>query len=208
MVDDNVLRKHTLTTRKRTLKSLRELYRLDRSALLFRALRDLWDADASAQTLLALLCAFGRDRLIRASSPVVLNAPAGQEITPEMLSRAVGEALPDRYNAATLGKIGRNLASSWQQSGHLAGRAKKIRAQPQARPTAVAYALLLGYLCGDRGEGLFETGWTRLLDTPAHTLHDQAFLASRAGWLEYRHSGMVTEIGFQHLLRATEARTA
>ena len=94
IVDDNVLRKYTLTTRKRTLKSLRELYRLDPRVLLFRALRDLWHADSAAQPLLALLCAFGRDRLVRASASLILDTPRGDEMMPEMLSRAVGSALP------------------------------------------------------------------------------------------------------------------
>ena len=41
----------------------------------------------------------------------------------------------------------------------------------------------------------------QLLDAPPHTLHEQAFLASQRGWLEYRHAGTVTEIGFSYLLR-------
>ena len=53
-------------------------------------------------------------------------------------------------------------------------------------PTSVAYALLLGFLCVSRGEALFDTFWyPQLLDTPKHLLHDQAFLASRYGWIDY-----------------------
>jgi hypothetical protein len=65
----------------------------------------------------------------------------------------------------------------------------------------VAYALLLGYLCGGRGEGLFQTLWVRLLDAPGRTIEDQALAASQRGWIEYRRSGGVTDVGFRYLLR-------
>ena len=199
--DDNVLLKQTYSGRVRSLRGLRELYALDSNVQLFRGLRDLWNADAQAQPLLALCSAVARDPLLRDTADFVLALPRGQTATPQMLCAAVQAILPNQYNPTTLASIGRNLISSWQQSGHLAGKVNKVRSQAQSRPTAVAYALLLGYLCGERGEGLFDTLWARLLDAPVHTLHDQAFLASQQGWLEYRHTGMVTEIGFRHLLR-------
>jgi len=183
------------------LRGLRELYALDRSKLLFRALRDLWDAEAEAQPLLALLCAVARDRLLRASSGVIFASPVGAPVTSAMLAEAVKEQLPGQYNAATLGKIGRNTASSWTQSGHLTGHTKKLRAQATSRPAAVAYALLLGHLTDLRGDALFDTLWARLLDAPAHVLREQAVAASKLGWIEYRHTGSVTDISFRYLLR-------
>jgi hypothetical protein len=207
VMDENLILKDTATTRHRTMRGLRELYALNPGVILFRALRDLWDADVAGQPLLALLCACARDPLLRATADSVLDTPVGQPITSQALAAAVGDAVPDRYNPQTLAKIGRNAASSWQQSGHAAGRSTKVRMQAAARPTATAYALLLGYLCGQRGEALFETLWARLLDAPLHGLHDQAFLASQQGWLEYRQTGMVTEIGFRHLLRDADSLT-
>jgi hypothetical protein len=73
--------------------------------------------------------------------------------------------------------------------------------QAEAHSTSVAYALLLGYLCGERGEALFQTPWAQLLDAPPYVLHELAFQASREGWLEYRRTGGVTEVGFSYLLR-------
>jgi hypothetical protein len=201
VIDDNVILKDTATTRHRTLRGLRELYALDPEIILFRALRDVWDADVAAQPLIALLCACARDPLLRATAETVLSTPIGEPITSQTLTEVVDGHLPGRYNPQTLAKVGRNAASSWQQSGHATGRLAKVRAQAGSRPTATAYALLLGYLCGERGERLLDTMWARLLDAPVHTLHDQAFLASQQGWLEYRQTGMVTEIGFHHLLR-------
>ena len=101
----------------------------------------------------------------------------------------------------TLATIGRNTASSWTQSGHLVGHRDKVRAKVQSHPIALAYALLLGHLCDVRGEALFHTLWTQVLDAPIPTLQEQAILASQQGWLEYRQSGAVTEITFDYLLR-------
>ena len=70
----------------------------------------------------------------------------------------------------------------------------------QAHPSSCAYALFLGYLCGERGEGLFHTPWAQILDAPAYTLHNLAKAASQYGWLEYRQSGSVTDISFRYLL--------
>lgn len=208
VVEGNVLLKTTQTTRLRTLRGLRELYSLDRSTILFRALRDLWDFDTEAQPLLALLCAAARDRLLRTTSGVILATPPGALITSQLLADEVKEQSQDQYNVATLGKIGRNAASSWTQSGHLTGRTRKLRAHATSRPAAVAYALLLGHFVDVRGDGLFETLWARLLDAPVYALREQAATASRLGWMEYRHAGSVTDISFRYLLRDGGRRQA
>ncbi len=204
VVDENVLLKPTLTTRKRSYWRLRELYRFDTHVLLFQALRDLWDDDNTAQPLLAVLCATATDPILRSTAATILSTAVGIEVTPHMLAEAVQAAFPDRYNATSLASIGRNVASSWQQSGHLQGKLHKVRAQAESRPAAVAYALLFGYLCGARGEALFHTLWAQLLDAPVHVLREQAFAASQRGWLEYRYAGDVTDISFRYLLREQE----
>jgi hypothetical protein len=201
VVDDNALLKPTATTRRQTFVRLRELYVLDRRVLLFRALRDLWDDDGEGQPVIALLCAVARDVILRATAETILALPLGTPITWQMLELAVSQHFPDRYNATTLAAMAQHTLSSWRQSGYLGGEANKVRTIPVCRPAVVTYALLLGHLCGARGEGLFDTLWTRLLDTPQHVLHEQARAASQRGWLEYRKAGSVTEITFRHLLR-------
>jgi hypothetical protein len=204
IVDDNVLLKKTLSTRKESFRRLRELYVLEHQALLFRALRDLWGESPDAHPLLALLCAAARDSILRESARLILSLPAGADVTPQMIEATTEEGFPGRYNPTMLANIGRYAASSWQQSGHLKGRLKKVRVKAKPTPSATTYALFLGYLCGNRGEALFDTIWANLLDAPANVLHDQAFQASQRGWLEYRHSGTVTDISFRHLLRGHE----
>lgn len=201
ILDDNALLKRTIATRKESFRRLRELYGLTTTLTIFRALRDLWDHEPAAQPMIALLCATARDPMLRASAKVILTTPAGDLVSPYMIADAVDERYPGRLNKTTLANIGRHAASSWTQSGHLRGRTHKVRVQAQSHPTSVAYALLLGYLCGARGEALFQTPWALLLDAPPHILHEQAFRASKQGWLEYRQAGGVTDVGFAYLLR-------
>src|SRR5947209_4044608 len=78
VVDENVLLKKTVATRKVSFRWLRELYALDRKILLFRALRDLWDEDIQAQPLLALLSAVARDPLLKSTAERILAIPVGE----------------------------------------------------------------------------------------------------------------------------------
>lgn len=200
ILNDNVLLKQTESTRRKSFRHLRELYGLDPQLLVFQALRILWDQDTQPQPLIALLCAITRDPSLRATTEVVLDTPSDATVIAQMISQSIDDQFPGRLNATTLATLGRNAASSWTQSGHLLGRTNKVRVEAQSHPTSVAYALLLGYLCDIRGEGLFHTLWARLLDAPVHILREQAILASQQGWLEYRHAGEVTEISFRYLL--------
>jgi len=207
ILENNALLKKTDGTRNESLRRLRELYALDEDVLLFRALRDLWNDDADAQPMLAMLCAISRDPTLRGTADFILSLPAGAEVTPQMISAAADRSFPERFNATTLANIGRHAASSWQQSGHLQGRSKKMRTRAVSRPAPVAYALLLGYLCGIQGDALFQTFWCQLLDAPEHVVRSQVIAASQRGWLEYRRAGNVTEVTFRHLLRDVQLNT-
>jgi hypothetical protein len=204
IMDANVLRKRSESTRRRTLRYLRELYALDRRSVLFRALRELWDADEDARALLALECAMTRDPLLRATATTILPAPLGSSIDARVLAAAVDEAFPGSYNEAVRAKIGRNAASSWTQSGHLRGRTTKHRVAALCRPAAVAYALMIGHLAEARGQGLLRTVWGQALDAPDHVLYEQAVSAAQRGWIEFRRAGDVIDVGFSWLLRPAE----
>lgn len=199
-VEHNVLMKGTLTGRRQVFRALRELYALDPSVLLFRALRDLWDWEERAQPLLALLSASARDPVLRATTDIIIETRPGEAVTPQQLSRAIAEAYPGRYSPGLLDHMGRNVASTWRQSGHLEGHLSKARSRAECTPAAVAYALLMGYLCGQRGDGLLTSLWARLLDAPPHQIREQAAAASQRGWIEYRYAGAVTDISFRHFL--------
>jgi hypothetical protein len=206
IVDDNVLGKRTMATRKESLRRLRELYSLSPEVLLFRALRDLWDANPDAQPMLALLCASARDPILRASAEMILKLPRGTRVTPQMIEEATMSAFPGRYNPTMLANIGRHVASSWKQSGLLQGRVTKTRSRAVTHPESTAYALFLGRLCGAGGAALFSTLWCKLLDAPEATARDQSAAAARLGWIEHRSAGDVIEVGFSHLSRGTDVR--
>lgn len=202
VINANVLFKPTASTRRISFKRLRDLYALDPVVLLFRALRELWADDDEAQPLLALLCALARDLLLRSSAEMILALPVGEPVTPQQFTQVVSMAFPDRYSPVSLSTAGKNIASSWQQAGHLAGKLKKVRVRAHCRPNAVVYALLLGYVQGVRGAALFHTLWARVLDLAPHALYEQAQVAAQRGWLEYRRAGDVVEVEFRHLLRS------
>ncbi len=88
ILDDNVLLKKTMSTRQKTLIGLRQLYSLDRSALLFRTLREFWNEDEKAQPLLALLCAVARDPILRGTAQFIIDTPLDTPVTSQMLDTA------------------------------------------------------------------------------------------------------------------------
>jgi len=200
---ENVLGKQTVGGREWAFRQLRRFYGLDPRFLLFRALRDLWPYDAAGQPLLAVLCALARDPVLRASSAVILDLDYGAEVGAADFNAAIEVAFPGAYSVSTRRTTAQNVASSWQQSGHLfAERAsRKARRRAECTPADVAYALLLSHLQGVRGPALFDTLWARMLDQPTSHLFDLAATASQHGMLELRHAGGVTEVGFHELLR-------
>ncbi len=113
----------------------------------------------AARPLLALLCGRGPRCAAARHGRLDLGDAAGRPGDAPGHCQATAEAFPSRYNPTTLANVGRHAASSWQQSGHLRGRQHKTRDQAATTPAATAYALLLGYLCGARGEALLQTLW-------------------------------------------------
>src|SRR5690349_18814884 len=77
VLEDNVLGKGSIESRRRSLRYLRELYILRNDSLLFRALGDLWNDDPTGQPLLAGLCALARDGVFRSSAPAIFEAEPG-----------------------------------------------------------------------------------------------------------------------------------
>lgn len=203
-LEGNVLGKGTEGARRRTFRYLKELYLLRPDSILFRALRDLWNDELDAQPLLACTCALARDAVFRASTEAITASAPGDVLTSSDFAAAVGEQFPDSYSESTLAKIGRNTFSSWEQTGHLAEgeRNTKVRTRATCRSANVAYALMLGYLQGARGQALFETLWASVLDQPKSHLIDLAFGASQRGLIEFRNAGGVVDVSFHVLLRS------
>lgn len=197
ILDGNVLGKSTGSTREKSLRHLRELYALDEGVPLFHVVRKLHANDRDALPLLALLCAWCRDPLLRATTPAVVPAPEGSEVFKQSLMDALAEAFPDQYSDLNQDKIARNAASSWTQSGHLSGRTKKIRTRVRATVGPVAMALWLGHAGGIHGKANFTSPWCRLLDLSADQARARAADAHRQGLITMRAIGEVVELRFE-----------
>ena len=198
--DENCLAKRSGKTRKLTLRHLTELYSLNPDILLFKALLFFWDRDPKARPLLALLCAYARDPLLRSTVALVLALPDGARLHREKMEDFIENLEPGRFSPATLKSTAQNLNSSLTKSGHLNGRARKIRFKVTASAGSIAYALLLGYLQGARGEFLFRSEYVKLLDCPFAQAIELAEEASRKGWIVFKRIGDVVEVLFPNLL--------
>lgn len=206
IIENNALGKQTAATRKLTAQRLTELYALESGVPLFRVLRRFWQDDVPGRPLLALLCALARDPLLRATAEPVISMFSGEELSRQKITDAIRSAVGGRLNDATLDKVVRNVSSSWTQSGHLQGRTRKFRQTIRPTPLATAYALMLGYLEGLRGGRLFETQWTKVLDTSPAELRYVAAEAKRLHGLDLKSAGDVIEVGFTTVLTPQEIK--
>jgi hypothetical protein len=204
IIADNLLGKKTQATRKLTAQRLSELYALDPDVPIFRVLRRLWESDRSGRPMVALLVALARDPLLRITADAIASTLRGRPVSSADLDTALNDRLGPRLNPAVRNKVARNVASSWTQSGHLQGRASKVRSKPAPSPSAACLALLLGYATGLRGRALFNTEWVRALDTTHSEFLQLVHAANRVGLLNFRQIGDVIEVQFPDLLREHE----
>lgn len=202
IVDENVLGKPTLATRRATRQRLAELYALDPAVPLFRVLRRLWEfdrRDARGRALLALLAALARDPLLRLTAEPVLSLAPGEELVRGEFAAAIRTRTGARFNDAVLGKVAGNAASSWSQAGHLERRARKVRRIVAPTPAAVAMALWMGEMEGLAGHGLIDSRWAAVLDLPGGALLPHAVKARRLGLIRLSAAGNVVDVSARKL---------
>jgi hypothetical protein len=204
VLTENILGKATETTRRETVRRLRELYGLSSKLPIFATYRELVMFDTYSAPLLSLLVAWARDPLLRATTPAILRATIGDQVRSDDLQQALTEAYPHQYSANNIGKIARNAASSWTQSGHLTGHTKKSRSRVQPRPAALTFALILGHVAGAAGAQLFSSIWCQLLDLNPSEARSLAEQAHRQELITLKAVGSVVEISFprfRHFLK-------
>jgi len=200
IVEDNSLGKKTVATRKESLQRLKELYGIDPDLLYFKVMRDLWNVNQDSQPLLALLLSLARDPLLRISATPVIKTPFGKEFSRQTMTDALSEETEGRFNASTLDKIVRNASSSWTQSGHLNGRARKFRTQVYPTPVVCAFALFIAYSLGLRGQSLFDSPWGKVLDLDSADFRALADDAKRMGFLDIKSMGTIVDVSFPQFL--------
>jgi hypothetical protein len=196
ILDRNVLGKTTVSTRQKSLRHLRELYQLDEVTPIFGLLRKLYRIDRPSLPLLAVQVAWARDPLFRATTAPVIDAAEGERVETASLAQALEDLFPRQYSELNRNKIARNAASSWTQSGHLAGRAKKTRQRLKPTPVACVMALFLGAIAGHHGPAIFSNPWCRLLDLGPDRAKAMGLEAHRGGLLDMRAVSEIVEVSF------------
>ena len=201
---ENVLGKRSVQSRKLAVRHLAKLYLLDRDVPLYRAFVYLWQREPSGRPLLAFLVAYVRDAVLRSSTPFIHGLKAGTPFQRESLESFIDQLETGRFSQATLKSTVRNLAGTWTQAGHLRGRVNKVRRFVQPTPSAVAMALLLSFVSGDRGQLLFESEYIKLLDCSARQGVELAETAASKGWINFKRVGSIMEVAFPRLLTQEE----
>ena len=194
IVEENVLGKRTLSTRKETATRLTALHGLDPSKPLFRVLRRLWAVDPAAHPQLALLNGLARDPLLMATTAQVMGMTQGELLQRSEMVAALQGFSHDRLSPKVLDAVARNTASSWTQSGHLKGKVKKLRQPLSPHPLSLALAVWLGYASGKRGKALLTTPWATALDSSSSGLLELSQQAKRLGLLKLSHGAGVVSI--------------
>src|ERR1022692_1109528 len=113
ILQQNVLGKTTDSTRRESLRRLRELYALDEATPIFGLLRKLHAIDSESLPLLAIQVAWARDPLLRATTPPVMDASEGERVETASLAQAFEAVFPNHYSELSRNQTARHAASSW-----------------------------------------------------------------------------------------------
>jgi len=204
IVGDNCLKKSSVSNRRISARHLSELYGLDPSIAIFRALRYFWERDEESRPYLALLCSCARDSLLHHTMSKIIELSQGYLVTREVTEQWVEELAPGRFSQVTRSSIAKNINSTWTQAGHLSGKVEKFRTISSPAVGAVVYALFLAYVSGDRGVAMLQSTYVKALDCSTQEVLERAFEASQRGWISLKRIANVIDISFSNLLSTQE----
>jgi hypothetical protein len=177
---------------------------LDPQKALFRQLRKLAAEDPASLPLMAMTCTFCRDAQLRRSFELIDKLKVGEVLTRERMEQHLEAGFPGRFSAAMKKSLAQNVNTTWTESGHLSGRAKKTRSLPKPRLAASIYAMFAGYLLGMRGGILLHSVFAQLVAADPGIMAAHLATASARGWIRFRHAGGVTEIDCSPMLTPPE----
>lgn len=204
IIDENILEKPTLSSRKESFSRLAQLYGMDQSKALFRVLWEMGHADLDSLPQLCLVCAYARDPQLRHSFELVRSLRLGEVLARSAMEQHLENGFPNRFSHATKASMARNVNTTWTFGGHLAGKVKKTRRIPEPRPFSAAYAMFVGYLSGLRGERLLDSPFAALVTSSRSQLQTALALASARGLLSLKQAAGVVEFDFSNLLTTAE----
>jgi hypothetical protein len=204
IVEENILEKPTLSSRKKSLCHLFELYGMDVSKALFRVLWELGHADLDSLPQLCLVCAYVRDPQLCHSYELIRTLRLGEVLARSNMEQHLEIGFPGRFSPAMKKSMAQNVNTTWTFGGHLAGRVKKTRRFPEPRPVSAAYAMFVGYLTGLRSERLLDSAFASLVAPNRSQLQAALSLASAKGLLSLKQAAGIVEFDFSNLLTPTE----
>jgi hypothetical protein len=199
-LNQNIANKKTKTNQDKTTGYLKQLYGFDVKYNPFKVFKYFWQiAPEKDKPVLTLLYAIGEDTLLGESYPVVASTKPGDKITVEKLEENIESHYHGRYSENTRRSLAQNIASSWKQAGFITGKVKSIRAQPDIGHHAVAFAFLMAYFNGDRGDFILTSKWSKALCLGDTEIRELAIEAAKRDLLQYQFAGSVTAISFNNL---------
>lgn len=202
ILNSNVSNKLSNRNLLKTNQYLKQLYGFDKKDLLFRCFKHYWTlVDNEKKSILALLFALSNDFLLRESIDLVVNTKVGERVAIEKFDDNIEKYHQGKYSVNTRRSAAQNVASSWKQAGYVQGKVKNIRVQPNHDYYTVAFALLLSYLQGDRGEYILLSKWIKALALNSDELRDLIKEAAKRDLLQYQYGGNVTVISFENQLK-------
>lgn len=206
ILEDNILSKPTISSRKKSLRHLLDLYSFDHSKALFRVFWNLSHNDHDSLSQLCLVCAYARDPQLRYSFELIRTLRLGQVLPRADMENHLEKGFPNRFSAAMKKSMAQNVNTTWTYSGHLEGKAEKVRRYPEPRPTSAAYAMFVGYLTGLRGEQLLGSLYAYLVSSSRSQLLSALSLASAKGLLSLKQAAGIVEFNFSNFLTPEEQR--
>jgi len=199
-LNQNIANKKTKTNQDKTTGYLKQLYGFDIKYNPFKVFKYFWQiASEKEKTVLSLLYALGEDFLLAESCPVVASTKPGDKVTIEKLEENIESHYQGRYSDNTRRSLAQNIASTWKQSGFITGKVKNIRTQPDIGYHTVAFAFLMAYFNGDRGDFILTSVWSKALCLGDIQIRELAIEAAKRDLLQYQFAGSVTAISFNNL---------
>lgn len=186
----------------KTATYLKRLYTFDTSDNAFNALKHFWQiSDSTEKRLLAFIYAINNDNLLADSINVVCSRQPGEKVTIESFDVNIDKFYPNAYSSNTRKSMAQNIASSWKQAGFIEGKSKNIRTEPAIKPLVAAFAFLMAYLNGDRGEFIWGNIGVKALCLTESRLKELAIECAKRDLMQYQYAGNVTAIAFNNVLK-------
>ncbi|MDI1316902.1 hypothetical protein [Flavobacterium sp.] len=204
-LENNVTGKKSADGIKQTARFLSRIYHFNKTKASFKILKYFWQhIENDDKKIIVFLYALNTDYLLSESINVVNETRIGDIASVENFEKNVELYYPNKFSKVTRHSIGKNLASSWKQIGMITGKTKNIRTQPIVNYNMVAFAFIMAYLEGLRGDFIVTSKWIKALCLNESQLRELAIEASKRGLIQYQFSGNVTSITCNEILKKLE----